>query len=58
MANLRDKIEELREQLCFLLLSKELHDIQVLNCSQELDKLLVQYQKEMNLKKCTRKNNK
>lgn len=50
MVDLRDKIERLREQLCFLLLSKELTDIEVVNCSQELDKLIVQYQKKMNLK--------
>lgn len=50
MVSLRDKIERLREQLCFLILNKELTDIEVVNCSQKLDKLLVQYQKEMNLK--------
>lgn len=49
MVDLRDKIERLREQLCFLLLSKELTDIEVINCSKKLDNLLVQYQKEMNL---------
>lgn len=49
MVDLRDKIERLREQLCFLLLSKELTDIEVINCSKKLDNLLVQYQKKMNL---------
>jgi len=51
MIDLRDKIESLREQLCFLLLRKELTDIEVINCSQELDYLVVEYQKQMNLAK-------
>jgi hypothetical protein len=46
MVDLRDNIERLREQLCFLILSKELIDIEVINCSQELDKLLVEYLKQ------------
>lgn len=50
MVSLRDEIERLREQLCFLLLSKELTDIEVVTYSQKLDELLAQYQKEMNLR--------
>lgn len=50
MTDLRNNIESLREKLCLLLENKELTDIEVVICSQELDKLLVEYEKEMNLK--------
>lgn len=50
MVDLINKIESLREKLYFLLLNKELTNIEVIICSQELDKLLVQYEKKMNLK--------
>lgn len=48
MTDLRNNIENLREKLYFLLLDKELTDIEVVRCSQKLDKLLIQYEKKMN----------
>jgi hypothetical protein len=50
MGELKNNIERLRKELHFLILNKELTDIQVVICSQELDKLLVQYEKKMHLK--------
>lgn len=50
MTDLINNIESLREKLCMLIQSKELTDIQVVICSKELDKLIVQYEKKMNLK--------
>lgn len=50
MNKLRRDIEELRENLCLLIENKELIDNEVVMCSQELDDLLVQYQKKLNLK--------
>lgn len=46
MTELRDNIERLREKLCLLLQNKELIDREVVICSQELDMLLVQYEKK------------
>lgn len=51
MNELRKNIEELRENLCMLIENKELIDSQVVMCSQELDDLLVEYQKKLNLKR-------
>ncbi|MDR3595365.1 aspartyl-phosphate phosphatase Spo0E family protein [Clostridium sp.] len=48
MTDLRNNIESLRERLYLLLKNMELTDIRVVVCSQELDKLLVQYEE----KKC------
>jgi hypothetical protein len=45
MSVLRDQIESLREKLSILALCKELTDIEVIICSRELDKLIVQYEK-------------
>jgi len=45
MAELKNNIECLREKLHWLLLNKELTDFQVIICSQEIDTLLVQYEK-------------
>lgn len=50
MNDLINDIEKLRNQLYILLDYKELTDIKVVICSQELDKLLVQYEEIMNLK--------
>jgi len=50
MDELKNNIERLRKELHFLILNKELIDIQVFICSQGLDKLLVQYEKKMHLK--------
>lgn len=47
MKDLINKIESLRNKLHFLILIKELTDIEVVDCSQELDKLLVQYEVEI-----------
>lgn len=41
-----ETIENLREILHFLIINKELTDIQVVLCSQELDKLLIHYEKK------------
>lgn len=49
MSNLKSSIEILRKKLHFLILYKELTDDEVVICSQELDKLLVKYEK-FNLK--------
>jgi len=45
MTDLRNNIESLREKLYLLLENKELTDIKVVICSKELDKLIVQYEK-------------
>lgn len=45
MSNLKSSIEILRKKLHFLILYKELTDDEVVICSQELDKLLVKYEK-------------
>ena len=45
MSVLRDDIESLREKLSILILCKELNDIEVIACSRELDKLILQYEK-------------
>ncbi|WP_315067210.1 aspartyl-phosphate phosphatase Spo0E family protein [uncultured Clostridium sp.] len=50
MIDLRNNIESLREKLYFLILSKELNDIEVLICSQKLDRLLARYQKKIGFK--------
>jgi hypothetical protein len=50
MTDLINDIEKLRNELYLLLDSKELTDIKVVICSRELDKLIVQYEKGMNLK--------
>lgn len=47
MNNLTDKIERVREKLRQLILNKKLTDTQVVFCSQELDKLLSEYNKEI-----------
>jgi len=46
MTDLINNIESLREKLCMLIQNKELTDIQVVICSKELDKLIVQYEKK------------
>lgn len=46
MSYLKNNIESLREELYLLLENKESTDIEVVICSQELDELLVKYQKE------------
>ena len=46
MFDLRNNIESLRERLCRLIETKELTDSQVVVCSQQLDELLVQYEKD------------
>lgn len=43
MTDLRNNIESLRERSYLLFQNKDLTDIRVVVCSQELDKLLVQY---------------
>ena len=45
MTDLINNIESLRDKLALLLENKELTDIEVVICSQELDKLIVQYEK-------------
>lgn len=47
MDNLENKIESLREKLHSLIRDKELTDNEVVFCSQELDSLLVQYEKNI-----------
>lgn len=49
MNDLINDIEKLRKELYVLLDYKNLTDIKVVICSQELDKLLVQYEERMNL---------
>lgn len=46
MDDLINNIEGLRVKLYSLLLNKELTDIEVVICSQELDKLLLQYEEK------------
>lgn len=50
MTNLINSIEDLREKLCSLIVNKELIDAEVVLCSQELDKLLLEYERNNNLK--------
>ena len=45
MTNLKNNIESLRDKLGLLLEDKELTDIEVVICSEELDKLLIEYEK-------------
>lgn len=45
MINKRYTIEDLRQELHFLISYKEPTDISVVKCSQKLDKLIVQYEK-------------
>ena len=45
VGKLEDNIESLREKLYLLILSNGLNDIETIICSQELDKLIVQYEK-------------
>ena len=44
MTELENNMEEFREKLYSLLLNKELTDFNVILCSQELDKLHIQYE--------------
>lgn len=46
MTELINNIESLRERLYLLLQNRDLTDIRVVVCSQELDRLLVQYEKK------------
>lgn len=46
MNDLMENIENLREILCFLIVNKERTSIEVVLCSQELDKLLIQYMRK------------
>ena len=46
MTNLKNNIESLRDKLGLLLEDKELTDIEVVICSQKLDKLLIEYEKK------------
>ncbi|GIM28374.1 hypothetical protein CPJCM30710_10400 [Clostridium polyendosporum] len=46
MNDLIKTIENLREILCFLVVNKELTDVEVVLCSQELDKLLIEYMRK------------
>ena len=46
MTDLIYNIESLRDKLALLLENKELTDIEVVICSQELDELIVQYEKK------------
>ena len=43
--DLINDIKSLHEKLCLLIENKELTNIEVVICSQELDKLLVKYEK-------------
>jgi hypothetical protein len=52
MTDLINNIESLRGKLVLLLENKELTDIEVVICSQELDKLLLQYEKKSQLEVC------
>ena len=52
MTDLINNIESLRGKLVLLLENKELTDIEVVICSQELDKLLSQYEKKSQLEVC------
>lgn len=54
---LEDKIETLRDILYSSLQNKELTDVYVVNCSQELDRLLLQYEQKINLKAKNYRNN-
>jgi hypothetical protein len=45
ITNLEKEIEILRERLYYLLSIKRFTDTSVVTCSQELDKLLVEYEK-------------
>ena len=48
MTDLINNIESLRDKLVLLLENKELTDIEVVICSQKLDKLLVEYENKKN----------
>lgn len=45
MNELKDNIESLREKLYQLIEENELTDVSVVRCSQELDMILVEYEK-------------
>ncbi|MHC1685839.1 MAG: aspartyl-phosphate phosphatase Spo0E family protein [Clostridiaceae bacterium] len=45
MRNIKKDIESLRYKLYWLIENKKLTDIEVIACSQKLDKLLVKYEK-------------
>jgi Spo0E like sporulation regulatory protein. len=47
MTKLRNNIESLRDKLCCLLLNKKPTDTEVVKCSQELDKLILEYEKKV-----------
>ena len=52
MSDLINDIENLRNNLYLLLEDKKLTDIKVVICSQELDKLLLQYEKKSQFEVC------
>ncbi|MHC1684588.1 MAG: aspartyl-phosphate phosphatase Spo0E family protein [Clostridiaceae bacterium] len=55
MCELTIKIKNLRNNLHFLILNKGLTDNEVLSCSQELDKLIVEYHQRITFDQQLRK---
>lgn len=50
MTNLINNIEDLRQKLCNIIANKDLTDAEVVLCSEELDKLLLECERNNNLR--------